>query len=117
MEKVTKPKNPGRVAQGHKLAAWNKQRKADMLKEQSPSTAAEPPSTAAPAEAPSTAAAAAAAIPVSVFFVVGLIGGVYYWHTKTPALPAAPVAPVAPAAPAVPAAPAAPVAPKEFLMM
>ena len=27
ISKVTKPKNPGRVAQGHKLAELNKQRK------------------------------------------------------------------------------------------
>ena len=34
ISRVTKPKNPGRVAQGHKLAELNKQRK-QQLKEQS----------------------------------------------------------------------------------
>ena len=33
VSKVTKPKNPGRVAQGHKLAEHNRQRK-QQLKEQ-----------------------------------------------------------------------------------
>ena len=31
ISKVTKPKNPGRVAQGHKLAEYNRQRKQQIL--------------------------------------------------------------------------------------
>ena len=85
MDKVTKPKNPGRVAQGHKLAALMKQRKADLLKNKEQS--AEQP-TVQPAEQ-STVQSAALPVNFTVFLGLGLALGVgvcfYIRRPKAPA--------------------------------
>ena len=51
-KKLTTEKNPGRVASGKKLAAWNRENKAKLKQE--PSTSQEPESSTSPSSSTST---------------------------------------------------------------
>ena len=102
---VTRPKHPGRVAAGHKLAALMKKRKEELSKEPSREQPAEP--TSAQSEAP--------AGPVGDNLIYGgvaalvlAVGALFLWRAKQTLLPAgAPsgaagdVLPVGPAPPPV----------------
>ena len=98
MDTTTKTKHPGRVAQGHKLVALNKERKA-ALKEQ-PEQQPEQQAEQQPAQQSqtSTVVYGGGAIAILIF-----VGGALYLYTRratpatlsTPATPSTPVNPSA----------------------
>ena len=83
MDGVTKPKHPGRVAQGHKLVALNRERKAALKEQPVQQPEQQPEQQPVQQSQTSTVVYGSGALAVIVVVIVIVVVALYLYREKT----------------------------------
>ena len=86
MNEITKPKNPGRVESGRKLAAWNRENKAKLKAQVPDKNLSQEPSQEPSQEANQVPSQVLSQVPSNNLLVIGIvvaIGGVLWYKLRS----------------------------------